>query len=69
MEKSTVKLVSNIMLKSKFEKDKYSYIPFDILPSSYKDKRSQNMLTKQQSLQDTKRLFWAKKIIEIEENN
>ena len=67
MEKSSIKLVSNIMLKSKYKKtaDSYlSYLPFDLLPRVYNDVRSENDLTEYQKIQKTKKLFAADRIIE-----
>lgn len=62
MEKSSLKLVSNIMLKSKFKKtsDSYiSYLPFDLLPRVYNDVRSETCLSDFQRTQKIKILFAA----------
>ncbi len=70
MEKSSLKLVSNIMLKSKFEKtweSRYAYLPFDLLPSTYSDKRSDINLSEYQKTQKLKKLFAAKVILEDNE--
>lgn len=72
MEKSSIKLVSNIMLKSKFKKtaDSYiSYLPFDLLPRVYSDVRSENDLTEYQKVQKLKKLFAADRFIEEPNNN
>ena len=66
MEKSSIALVSNIMLKSKFEKDKNEYLPYDLLPKVYHDKRMMDSLSAHQKLQSEKQLFHADKIIDVD---
>lgn len=61
---SSIKLTSNIMLKSKYEKDFVGYLPPDLLPSEYSDVRNRSMLTDRQREQLDKRLFYASKIID-----
>ena len=68
MEKTPLKLVSNVILKSKYIKDPYSYIPYDLLPSTYSDARAQHMLSEFQRQQKLKRLFWTELIKETENN-
>ena len=63
-EKSSVKLVSNIMLKSKYEKDTWGYLPADLLPDYYSDSRAQKGLTARQREQYEKKLFYANKIVD-----
>ncbi|MCQ2502940.1 MAG: hypothetical protein MJ084_04275 [Saccharofermentans sp.] len=67
MEKSSVKLVSNIMLKSKVNSSKdgiISYLPFDLLPQEYNDVRNDIFLTDYQRQQKDKRLFAAERIVD-----
>ena len=61
---SSVKLTSNIMLKSRYEKDFVGYLPPDLLPKEYSDVRNRSMLTARQQEQLDKRLFYASKIID-----
>ncbi len=66
MEKSSVKLVSNIMLKSRIAETKdgkIAYLPFDLLPEEYNDVRNDQFLTEYQKTQKLKKLFAAKRII------
>lgn len=64
MEKSSLKLKSNIALKSKYENNPYGYLPYDLLPSPYNDKRMFNALTPYQQEQQTKYLFQAKYVVD-----
>ncbi len=67
MEKSSVKLVSNIMLKSRIAETKdgkIAYLPFDLLPEEYNDVRNDQFLTEYQKTQKLKKLFAAKRIID-----
>lgn len=61
---SSIKLNSNIMLKTKYEKDPLGYLPPDLLPAYYSDTRMRNTLTTLQKLQFEKKLFYADKIID-----
>lgn len=67
MEKSSLKLVSNIMLRSRYKKtsDSYiAYLPFDLLPKEYSDVRNDMNLTELQQIQKWKKMFAAERIIE-----
>jgi hypothetical protein len=67
MDKSSVKLVSNIMLKSKVSNSKdgiISYLPFDLLPQEYGDVRNDLFLSEYQRQQKEKRLFAAEHIVD-----
>ena len=64
MGNSSLKLKSNIALKSKYEDNPYGYLPYDLLPSPYNDKRMFNALTPYQQEQQTKSLFQAKHIVD-----
>ena len=63
-EHSNIKLVSNIMLKSKYEKDRLRYLPADVLPDYYVDTRAQGSLTPAQKDQFHKRMFYAERILD-----
>ena len=63
-QKSSIKLLSNIMLKSRYDKASYLYLPPDVLPPYFSDVRAQGFLTQEQRNQYEKRLFYAKKIID-----
>lgn len=52
------------MLKSKYEKDPWGYLPPDLLPAHYSDIRLRNTLTILQRQQFEKKLFYADKIID-----
>ncbi len=62
--RSSVRLTSNIMLKSKYQKNPYDYLPIDLLPSYYFDTRMSDRRTKIQNEQYLKRLFYAARIID-----
>jgi hypothetical protein len=62
--RSTIKLNSNIMLKSRFEKDRYGYLPPELLPSHCSDKRVLYSLPKHQQEQFYKKLFYASQIVD-----
>ena len=47
-ESSTVMLSSNIMLRTKYERDPWAYIPADLLPSYYSDTRVEQFLSAEQ---------------------
>ena len=57
-------IVSFPMLKAKYEKDPWSYLPPDLLPSHYSDIRARSFLTKRQQEQFEKKLFYASRIID-----
>lgn len=62
--RSSVNLTSNIMLKSKYQKNPFDYLPIDLLPSYYFDTRMEDRRTKKQNEQYIKRLFYATRIID-----
>ena len=62
--RSSISLVSNIMLKKQYSLNWQCYIPADLLDSHYFDTRLQWQLTEQQRQQFSKRLFYARKIID-----
>lgn len=61
---SSIRLVSNIMLQKRYTLNWQHYIPADLLDSCYSDKRLQWQLTDQQRQQFSKRLFYAKRIVD-----
>lgn len=63
-ESSAIMLSSNIMLKSKFVKDQWAYIPVDLLPSYYSDTRAAQFLSPEQRVQMEKKLFFASHVID-----
>ena len=63
-ESSNVMLSSNIMLRSKYDRDPYAYIPVDLLPSHYADVRAMQFLSPCQRKQAEKKLYYASKIID-----
>lgn len=63
MRNSSLKLVSNIMLKSRYEKNKDKYFPFDLLPPIYRDVRYDRDLSEYQRIQKYKQLFAAEYFI------
>ncbi len=65
--KSNIKLVSNIMLKSKYEKDRKGliYVPWELLSKSDRDSRNILHLSQRQIDQCEKHLFYAKRIVDI----
>ena len=65
-EGSSIKLKSNITLKSKYNEYVASYLPIDLMPKEFWDRRLEHKLTKQQKLQRDKKLFWAEKIVDEE---
>lgn len=62
--RSSIKLRSNIMIKSRYEENPFSYLSPDVLPAYYSDVRAQDFLTQEQRKQYKKRQFYAKKIID-----
>ncbi len=74
MDQSSIKLLSNIMLKSRVTKAKdgsISYLPFDLMPGEYGDVRNDQFLSDYQRTQKLKAMFAAKRIVDdnSEENN
>lgn len=67
MEKSSLKIISNIALKRDFEKNPKAYLPYDLLPWKDRDARLSNRLTPYQQKQQIKKLFWTESIIDEEE--
>ncbi len=63
MEKSSLKLVSNIMLKSEFEKNHNAYLPYDLLSKESRDSRLSGRLSKFQEEQKIKGMFIATEFI------
>ena len=61
-QKSSLKLVSNIILKE--TKNLELYIPFELKPKEYKDVRVRDQLSPKQKKQHDKELFRAKEIRE-----
>lgn len=64
MGKSSLKIVSNIALKSCYEKNPIAYLPYDLLPAVNRDARLNHNLTPHQQKQMIKHLFWTEKVIE-----
>ena len=64
MEKSSIKIISNITLKSSYEQDPLAYLPYDLLPTVYRDVRMKNSLTSYQRKQALKGHFFAKRIVD-----
>lgn len=64
MEKSSIKIISNIALKSSFEKNPNAYLPYDILPKSLWDSRVEQLLTPYQRKQQFKKMFHTEKVID-----
>lgn len=63
-EASNVMLASNIMIKSKYERDPWAYIPTDLLPKEYSDARAAQFLSPSQREQMRKKLFYADYIVD-----
>lgn len=66
LEKSNVKLSSNIMLRTKYERDPWAYIPADLLPGYYTDTRAAQFLSPAQRKQLEKKMYYATSIIDEE---
>ena len=60
--KSKIKLTSNIMLKSKYDKNPKWYIPYDLISYWANDRGLERFLSKQQVTQKYKKLFYAKNV-------
>lgn len=63
-KKSNVMLSSNIMLRSRYNVDSQTYIPADLLPTSFTDARAARFLSPSQQKQMKKKLFLAEKIVD-----
>lgn len=63
IEKSSIKLVSNIMLKKNFKEHPLQYIPADMIKNG-SDVRVQGSLTPLQREQNIKSLFYASEIVD-----
>ena len=63
-EISNVMISSNIMIRSKYDRDPYAYIPIDLLPSHYADTRAMQFLSPSQRKQAEKKLYYASKVID-----
>ena len=61
---SNIKLLSNIMIKSRYEKDPLHYLPVDLLPDYYVDVRAQRLLTATQRQQYEKKMYYAERIVD-----
>ena len=64
MEKSSIKIISNIALKSSYEKNPNGYLPYDLLPTVFRDARLVNELTSYQRKQQIKKMFWTEKVVD-----
>lgn len=67
MEKSSLKIVSNVMVKSKYEIEPNRYLPYDLLPDIYHDVRLDDKLSDYQRVQKLKSLFAAEFVISDDE--
>ena len=63
-ETSNIMLASNIMIKFKYERDPWAYIPADLLPKEYSDARAAQFLSASQREQMKKKLFYATRVID-----
>ena len=63
-EVSNIMLSSNIMTREKYNKDRWFYIPADLLPEYYSDVRAARFLSQDQRLQLERKLFMASGIID-----
>ena len=63
-ETSNVMLSSNIMLRSKYIRDPYAYVPVDLLPAHYADVRAMQFLSPDQRKQAEKKLFYATHVVD-----
>lgn len=63
-ESSDVMLASNIMLRSKYDRDPWAYIPADMLPDYYSDSRAVQFLSPNQRKQMEKKHLLASRIID-----
>lgn len=62
--KSSIDITSNIILKSKYDKNPIAFRPFDLLPEYWGDTR---IISGLQRNQQTKSLFYAGKIVDSDE--
>jgi hypothetical protein len=65
VKSSFIALKSNIITKSKYDEDKYSCLPADLLPKEFLDERATLALTKQQRLQRDKLPFLAARFVDV----
>ena len=65
-KKSNVMLSSNIMLRSRYNVDSQTYIPADLLQTSFTDARAVRFLSPSQQKQMKKKLFYASCIVDEE---
>ena len=63
-EKSNVMLASNIMIRAKYDREPWAYVPADLLPPEYSDSRAIQFLSPGQKKQMEKKLFYADRIID-----
>lgn len=63
-EKSNVMLRSNIMIRTKYDREPWAYIPADLLPAHYSDTRAAQFLSPSQRKQMEKKLFYANRIVD-----
>lgn len=56
------------MLKTKFQNNQLNYLPIDLLPKEYRDIRSRGDLSPIQRGDVDKLVFYAKRIVSIEED-
>ena len=66
MDSSNVMLSSNIMLRSKYERDPWAYAPVELLPAHYADVRAMQFLSQDQRKQAEKKLYYAYKVIDVD---
>ena len=64
MEKTSLSIKSNIILKEEYDKDPNKYLPSDLLQPICKDVEFNNKLTKYQQEQQIKQLFYTEKVID-----
>ena len=67
MEKSSLRIISNIALKRDYEKNPKAYLPYDLLPREDRDARLTHRLTEYQQKQQIKKLFWTENVIDKED--
>ena len=69
MEKSNIRLVSNVMVKKKlrYPKDIEKYIPYELLPAASRSVNNMWQLSHEQRIQLERYLFSAKVIIDTDE--
>lgn len=69
MEKSNVRLISNVMVKKKLRnlRDIENYVPYELLPQSKRNVNNMWSLTPEQRIQLDRYLFTAKRIVDVDE--